>query len=131
MRERSRLIASDSSRMDDFGRALAVDGNTLIVGAPRKRDGTGVAYAFERASADADWRQTGIIEPPADVDAREYAAALAPSSPSPDSPAPSVSKLPKQAAPVFPSRQPPHPDSSSRVADRSPPTTALSTCAPE
>ena len=63
--ERSQLMASDSSRMDDFGRAIAVDGNTMIIGAPRKRDGSGVAYVFERASADADWRQTGIIEPPA------------------------------------------------------------------
>ena len=33
-RERSRLMATDSSRMDDFGRSLARDGNRLIVGAP-------------------------------------------------------------------------------------------------
>jgi choice-of-anchor B domain-containing protein len=75
--ERSRLVASDSSRMDDFGRSLAVDGNTLIVGAPRKRDGSGVAYAFERASAGAAWRQVGIIEPPAAGDHAQYATSLA------------------------------------------------------
>jgi len=75
--ETGMLAASDSSRMDDFGRALAIDGNTLIVGAPRKREGSGVAYVFERASADAPWRETGVIEPPRAADHREYAAALA------------------------------------------------------
>ena len=30
-RERARLVASDSARMDDFGRALALDGNTLVI----------------------------------------------------------------------------------------------------
>ncbi|MEX0891702.1 MAG: choice-of-anchor B family protein, partial [Gemmatimonadota bacterium] len=76
-REHQRLTAADSSRMDDFGRALAVAGNTLVVGAPRKRDGAGVAYVFERASADGAWRQSAVIEPPAAGDHTEYAAALA------------------------------------------------------
>ncbi|HEX2165740.1 MAG TPA: FG-GAP repeat protein, partial [Longimicrobiales bacterium] len=74
--EASRLVASDSSRKDDFGRSLAVDGNTLIVGAPRKRDGSGVAYVFERASDAAAWRQVAIIEPPAEGDHSEYASSL-------------------------------------------------------
>ena len=76
-RERARLHASDSARIDDFGRALAVDGNTLIVGAPRKRNGSGVAYVFERANANAPWRQTSIIAPPNSGDHREFASALA------------------------------------------------------
>ncbi|HEX6135399.1 MAG TPA: choice-of-anchor B family protein [Longimicrobiales bacterium] len=75
-REAARLVASDSSRMDDFGRSLAVSGNTLIVGAPRKRDGSGVAYVFERASATTEWRQAGIIEPPDAGDHSEYAVSL-------------------------------------------------------
>ena len=75
--ERTMLTASDSSRMDDFGRALAHDGNTLVVGAPRKRDGSGVAYAFERTGADGAWRQTAVIEPPRADDHSEYGAALA------------------------------------------------------
>jgi choice-of-anchor B domain-containing protein len=74
--ERLRLMASDSARMDDFGRSLAVDGQTLIVGAPRKRNGSGVAYAFERA-AGGTWRQVGIVEPPAAGDHSEYASSLA------------------------------------------------------
>jgi choice-of-anchor B domain-containing protein len=76
-RERTRLFASDSARLDDFGRALAIDGNTLIVAAPRKRKGSGVAYAFQRTSPNAPWRQTGIIEPPANGDHNDFGAALA------------------------------------------------------
>jgi choice-of-anchor B domain-containing protein len=75
--ERTRLVAPDSSMKDDFGRALAVDGNTLVVGAPRKRDGAGVAYAFTRASGDAAWRHAATIEAPDDVDASEFAVSLA------------------------------------------------------
>ena len=43
-RERSRLTAPDTARMDDFGRAIAVNGNTLVVGAPSQaeRRGSGV-----------------------------------------------------------------------------------------
>jgi choice-of-anchor B domain-containing protein len=69
--ERVRVVASDSSRMDDFGRALAFDGNTLVVGAPRKRGG--VAYAFERASAGAAWRESAILEAPS---AGQFGASL-------------------------------------------------------
>ncbi|MDT8341796.1 MAG: hypothetical protein RQ751_09815, partial [Longimicrobiales bacterium] len=75
--ERALLTASDSSRMDDFGRALAVDGNTLVVGAPRKRDGAGVAYAFQRPSPEAPWRESAVLTPPAGEDASEFAVALA------------------------------------------------------
>jgi hypothetical protein len=64
-RERARLTASDSARMDDFGRAVAVDGNTLVVGAPRKREGAGVVYVFERATATGAWRQSAMVESPA------------------------------------------------------------------
>jgi choice-of-anchor B domain-containing protein len=76
-RERSSLMAADSARMDDFGRALAIDGNTLIVGAPRKRNGSGVAYVFERASADGDWQQTAVLAPSDSGNHTEYASALA------------------------------------------------------
>lgn len=73
-RERARLMASDSGQMDDFGRAVALDGNTLVVGAPRKRNGAGVAYVFVRASAAAPWRQSAIIAAPA---AGQFGTALA------------------------------------------------------
>ena len=75
-REQARLVASDSARMDDFGRALAQDGNTLLVGAPRKRAGSGVAYVFTRASTAAGWRQVAIIEPPTEGDHTEFASSM-------------------------------------------------------
>ena len=55
---RSPQLAADAQP-----RSLAIDGNTLIVGAPRKRNGDGVAYVFDRANANAAWRQSAIIEP--------------------------------------------------------------------
>jgi choice-of-anchor B domain-containing protein len=75
--ERSMLTASDSARMDDFGRALALDGNTLVVAAPRKREGSGVAYVFERPGPDGAWTETRVLEPPPGGDHADYAAALA------------------------------------------------------
>lgn len=72
--ERSRVTAADTARMDDFGRALALDGNTLFVGAPRKVNGAGVVYAFSRASTTAPWQQTARFDAPA---AGLFGAALA------------------------------------------------------
>lgn len=63
-RERGRIVASDSARMDDFGRSLATEGNTLVVGAPRKRDGAGVVYHFTRASAATPWREAAMLPAP-------------------------------------------------------------------
>ncbi len=74
--ERTRLFASDSSRLDDFGRAVATDGNTLIVAAPRKRKGSGVAYAFTRSNPNAPWRQASVIEPPAAGDHSDFGVAI-------------------------------------------------------
>ena len=74
--ETSRLTASDSDRKDDFGSSLSVDGNRLIVGAPRKRGGSGVAYVFERTSEDDEWREAGIIEPPAEGDHSGYGTSV-------------------------------------------------------
>jgi len=76
-REQSRLVAPDSARMDDFGSTLAVDGRTLIVGASRKRGGSGVAYAFQRAAAGEDWGYAAVIEPPVAGNHAEYASSLA------------------------------------------------------
>ena len=75
--EPSVLTAPDSTRQDDFGRALALDGNVLVVGAPRKRDGSGVAYSFRRSGSGMDWEFEGVIEPPRDGDHGEYAVSLA------------------------------------------------------
>lgn len=46
--EAQRLTASDASLGDRFGRAMAVDGATLIVGATSRDTSLGGAYAFQR-----------------------------------------------------------------------------------
>ncbi len=72
--ERRRLSASDTARMDDFGRSLALDGNTLIVGAPRKAAGTGVVYAFTRTTRTSPWGETARLVAP---DGGAFGTALA------------------------------------------------------
>lgn len=75
--EQALLAAPDSSRMDDFGRTLALDGNTFAAAAPRKRDGVGVVYTFERSGPGADWELGAVVESPSRSDSEEFGAALA------------------------------------------------------
>ncbi|MEM6570219.1 MAG: hypothetical protein AAF957_17545 [Planctomycetota bacterium] len=60
------LIPSDGTSSDFFGQSVAVSGDRVIVGAPRKRNGSvieGAAYAFERIGS--TWTETErfAIEP--------------------------------------------------------------------
>ncbi len=73
-RERTRLTAVDTSRMDDFGRALAVSGNRLLVGAPRKHDGAGSVHVFARSDAAGAWRLSEVLSAP---DGGQFGSALA------------------------------------------------------
>ena len=75
--EAQRLTAPDSSRMDDFGGALALDGNRLAVAAPRKRDGEGVVYLFERSGDGAEWAWSATIDESGSGDRGQFGAALA------------------------------------------------------
>ncbi|MBX2807473.1 MAG: S8 family serine peptidase [Cellvibrionaceae bacterium] len=50
-----KLFAGDGAPADDFGRAVAIVGNTALVGAPMD-DGSGAVYVF--ALSDGLWRQT-------------------------------------------------------------------------
>jgi choice-of-anchor B domain-containing protein len=63
--------------MDDFGRSLALEGNTLLVGAPRKQEGSGVVYHFERSGPGEDWAFAGTVAPPSPGPRPEYGSALA------------------------------------------------------
>ena len=71
------LSAPDSARMDDFGRTIAVEGNTLVVAAPRKNDGSGVVYVFTRRSALAPWSIEATLGPPAEHSGAQLGVALA------------------------------------------------------
>ncbi|HMX24313.1 MAG TPA: putative Ig domain-containing protein, partial [Blastocatellia bacterium] len=46
--ERQKLVAADGVANDQFGSAVALDGDTLAVGADRERGGQGAVYVFTR-----------------------------------------------------------------------------------
>lgn len=46
-----RVIAGDPTTDAGFGRSVAIEGNTLLVGAHRANGGTGAAYAFTRSGS--------------------------------------------------------------------------------
>jgi hypothetical protein len=53
-----KLTASDSEASDVFGLAVAISGNTLVVGATGKNSSTGAVYIFERNQGGANnWGQ--------------------------------------------------------------------------
>lgn len=43
----AKLTASDRAKFDEFGSAVAIDGNTIVVGTPGDESSTGAAYVFE------------------------------------------------------------------------------------
>ena len=56
------LRASDGRRFDRFGRSVAIDGDTIVVGATGDDDaglGAGTAFVFERV--DGQWLETGKL----------------------------------------------------------------------
>src|SRR5215471_6773777 len=44
------LTASDGQGGDEFGIVVAVDGNTMVIGAPGRGQGTGVTYVFTESN---------------------------------------------------------------------------------
>ena len=53
-----KLTASDAAVNDQFGRSVAIDGDTVVVGASAKNLFTGAAYIFERNQGGAEnWGQ--------------------------------------------------------------------------
>jgi hypothetical protein len=54
-----KLTAFDAASPDNFGAAVAVDGDTLVVGAPRKSNLTGAVYVFGRTGN--TWTQTAKL----------------------------------------------------------------------
>ncbi len=65
--EVAKLTGSRTSRSDLFGFSVAIDGRTIVVGAPRDDAGatdSGVVYVFEQ-SDDGEWQQAGRLVDPA------------------------------------------------------------------
>ncbi len=63
----AKLVASDGMRGDDFGRSVAISGNSAIVGArtnDRHGEDSGATYVFERHADGPDtWAQTARLSP--------------------------------------------------------------------
>ncbi|ELZ29639.1 PKD domain-containing protein [Halosimplex carlsbadense 2-9-1] len=56
------LTAAEGADSDEFGRAVALAGDTAVVGAPengRRGEESGAAYVFERA--EGEWRETATL----------------------------------------------------------------------
>ncbi len=60
--QHARLLASDASANDYFGRSLAVEGSTMFIGATIKDNSTGAMYRFERGS-DGTWTEAERFRP--------------------------------------------------------------------
>ncbi len=60
--QQARLLASDASANDYFGRSLAVEGSTMFIGSTVKDNSTGAMYRFERG-ADGAWTEVERFRP--------------------------------------------------------------------
>ncbi len=70
--EQAKLVASDENRGDYFGISVAIDGNTVLVGAHRSNEpdaDAGTVYVFERTGT--NWSQTARLNAP-DADKFAY-----------------------------------------------------------
>ena len=71
------VITGDNVEIgDEFGAALAVDGDRLLVGSPGRADGVGGAYVFERGD-DGAWARAVEFVPPSDREIRGAGASVA------------------------------------------------------
>gem|GEM_PF-3531710 len=62
----AKLTASDATTNDEFGKALAIEGDRLVVGAPRANgaDGpAGAVYVFQREADTATWIEVHKVRP--------------------------------------------------------------------
>ena len=60
---RTTVASEDVGYGDGFGHTLAVDGNILLVGAPKQAQGRGAVYVFDRTAPGAAWVQRGQLAP--------------------------------------------------------------------
>ena len=65
-RAAQKITRSDASNDDGFGSAIAVDGNTLLIGDAKADSASGVVYVFTRdaGAGGGGWRQTGSFTAP-------------------------------------------------------------------
>ncbi len=75
--EAAQLVRSDNDGNDDrFGRALAADGNLLLVGGTLADNSTGGVWVFER-DADGNWMETGKLLPESVMEGDSFGRSIA------------------------------------------------------
>lgn len=76
-KEAAQLVRSDNDGNDDrFGRALAADATTLLVGATLVNKSTGAVYAFTKNAA-GEWKESQKLTPPGLAEADSYGRSIA------------------------------------------------------
>ena len=70
------ITGDDVEIGDEFGAALAVDGDRLLVGSPGRDEGRGGAHLFER-TGDGEWARTVLFAAPTDRNVRGAGSAVA------------------------------------------------------
>jgi hypothetical protein len=76
--EQDKLLAADGAPLDQFGHAVALDGNTLVVGAPADDDNgfqSGSAYVFKQVGG--VWTQQAKLLPSDGVEGDEFGRSVA------------------------------------------------------
>ncbi|WP_123536703.1 hypothetical protein [Halosimplex salinum] len=68
------LAPDDGGDHDDFGRAVVLDGDRALVGAPGEPDGTGQGAVYAFARSDGSWTQRAKLVPP-ERDSEDYVGA--------------------------------------------------------
>lgn len=71
---RTKLTQSDPAPGDGFGRAVAIAGDYLLVGAPHRNNQAGAVYAFTRSGN--NWIQTAILTPTVPVSGSYFGASI-------------------------------------------------------
>jgi hypothetical protein len=59
----AKLTASDGFDNEHFGRSIAVDGNTIVVGAWGANEDNGAAYVFQDSNGNQEWSEVTILMP--------------------------------------------------------------------
>ena len=76
--EETAVLSAESVEIGDgFGMSLAVEGNTLLAGAPKTSGGRGAVYVFRRSDADGAWRAVATLRSGTRREGDEFGAAVA------------------------------------------------------
>jgi hypothetical protein len=73
--QQATLIPSDATPNEQFGRQLAIDGQTIAVGVPGKNQGSGVVYVFVRTGT--TWTQMAELTDPDGTSGTSFGSAIA------------------------------------------------------